>query len=92
VIESIEREKRKLCMIFIDQEKAYDSVPIEVLKWAFMKKDLPKAYVNINKVERPQGLKALLVKLRIFYGWSWSAPRFSIVFLSNRQNYKKYTR
>lgn len=47
MIEKYREKKRKLCVIFIDLEKTYDSDPIEVLKWALMKKGLPKAYVNI---------------------------------------------
>jgi len=47
VMEKFREKKKKLCMIFIDLEKIYDRVPREVLKWTLMKKDLPKAYVNI---------------------------------------------
>ncbi|XP_015378430.1 PREDICTED: uncharacterized protein LOC107172649, partial [Diuraphis noxia] len=47
--------------------KAYDRVPREVLKWPFMKKGLPKVYVNINE-NMYEGVntrvKTLLVKLR----------------------------
>ncbi|KAF0764561.1 uncharacterized protein FWK35_00003122 [Aphis craccivora] len=34
-------------MIFINLEKAHDRVPREILKWALMKKSLPKACINI---------------------------------------------
>ena len=47
IVEKYRERKRKLCMVFIDLEKAYDRVPREILKWALMKKGLPKVYVNI---------------------------------------------
>ena len=47
IVEKYREIKKKLCMVFIDLEKAYDRVPREILKWALMKKGLPKVYVNI---------------------------------------------
>jgi len=34
-------------MVFIDLKKAYGRVPKEVLKWASMKKEVPKMYINL---------------------------------------------
>lgn len=51
-------------MVFIDLKKAYDRVHREVLKWALMKKGLPKIYVNeiedIYIKGRVQEIKGLL--------------------------------
>jgi len=37
-----------LCLEFIDSEKAYDRVPREVYKWAFIKK---KSLKNVYKLD-----------------------------------------
>jgi len=34
-------------MVFIDLEKVYDRVTIDVLRWALMKKSVPKMYINL---------------------------------------------
>ena len=34
-------------MVYIDLEKDYDRVLRKILKWALMKKRLPKVYVNV---------------------------------------------
>jgi len=34
-------------MVFIDLGKAYDKVPRKVLKWALMRKEVPKMYLNM---------------------------------------------
>lgn len=34
--------KKKLCIVFIDIEKTYNRVPKDILKWALMRKWLPK--------------------------------------------------
>ena len=47
LVEKYREKKKKLCMVFIDLEKAYDRVPREVLKWALMRKEVPKAYINL---------------------------------------------
>ena len=47
IVEKYREIKKKLCMVFIDLEKAYDRVPREILKWTLMKKGLPKVYMNI---------------------------------------------
>lgn len=36
-------------MVFIDVEKAYDKVPIDVLWWAMLKKGIPQRYINLVK-------------------------------------------
>jgi len=36
-------------MIFIDLEKAYDKMPIEILWWTLMKKGVPIKYIDIIK-------------------------------------------
>ena len=47
LVEKYREKKKKLCMVFIDLEKAYDRVPREVLKWALMRKEVPKKYINL---------------------------------------------
>jgi len=44
-VEKYREKKKKLCMISIDLEKAYDRVLREALKWALMKKGIPKTYI-----------------------------------------------
>jgi len=34
-------------MVFIDLKRAYDRVPRKVLKWALMRKEIPKIYINL---------------------------------------------
>jgi len=42
------REKnKKLCMVFIDLEKAYGRVPREVLKCVLIRKKVQKMYINL---------------------------------------------
>jgi len=36
-------------MVFIDLEKAYDTVPRELLWWTLMKKRVPIKYIDIIK-------------------------------------------
>jgi len=38
------RKKKKICIVYID--KVYDSVE-RVLKWALMRKGVPKTYINV---------------------------------------------
>ena len=38
--------KEKRCMRFVDQEKAFDRVPREVLEWAMRKKRIPEVLVR----------------------------------------------
>ena len=47
IVEKYREKKRKLCMVFIDLEKAYDRVPREVLEWTLKKKGVPRVYVKI---------------------------------------------
>jgi len=47
LVEKYREKNKKLCMVFIDLEKAYDRVPREVLRWALMRKNVPKMYVNL---------------------------------------------
>ena len=42
------REKNKeLHMVFVDLEKEYDRVPIELMWWSLRKKRVPEAYIKI---------------------------------------------
>jgi hypothetical protein len=34
-------------MVFMDLEKVYDRMPREVLKYALMRKVIPKIYINL---------------------------------------------
>jgi Reverse transcriptase (RNA-dependent DNA polymerase) len=46
----IHREQKKdLHMIFIDLERAYDKVPINIMWWALEKKRIPTKYVTLIK-------------------------------------------
>lgn len=47
IIHIIKLYRKKLCTVFIDLEIACNSVPREVLKWALIKKRLPKVYKNL---------------------------------------------
>ena len=39
-------KEKKLCMCFVDLEKAFDRVPIKVVEWALRKKRLPEVLVQ----------------------------------------------
>ena len=45
--ERFRERKRNFHMVFIDLEKSYDKVPIEVLWWTLMKKEIPIKYIDI---------------------------------------------
>ena len=47
IVEKYREKKRKLCVVFIDLEKAYDRVPREVLEWTLKKKGVPRVYVKV---------------------------------------------
>jgi len=47
VVQKYREKNKKLCMVFVDLEKGYDRVPREVMKWALMKKEVPKMYINL---------------------------------------------
>lgn len=40
--------EENFCMEFIHLEKVYDIAHREVLKWALMKKEIPKTYIVFN--------------------------------------------
>lgn len=52
------REKKKLCVVFIDLEKAVDKVLRKVLKWALMSIKISQKYINLfqNMYERLEDL------------------------------------
>ena len=45
--EEFRGKEKKLCMCFVDLEKAFDRVPIKVVKWALRKKELPEVLVQV---------------------------------------------
>jgi len=47
LVEKYRKKKKRLFMVFIDLEKVNDRVPREVLKWALMRKKIPKMYINV---------------------------------------------
>jgi hypothetical protein len=42
------KEKKKLCMVVTDLENMNDKVLREILKWALIKKKVPKIYIQID--------------------------------------------
>jgi ABC-type uncharacterized transport system auxiliary subunit len=44
LVEKFSEKKKKLCMVFIDLEKAYERVTREVVKWTLMSKKVPKTF------------------------------------------------
>ena len=40
--EEYRNKKKKLCVCFVDIEKAFDRVPRKVMEWAMRKKGLPE--------------------------------------------------
>ena len=46
VREEFRGKEKKLCMCFVDLEKAFDRVPIKVVEWVLRKKGLPKVLVQ----------------------------------------------
>ena len=40
--EEYQKKNKKLCMYFVDMEKAFDRVPRKVMEWAMRKKGLSK--------------------------------------------------
>ena len=45
--EKYQERKKDLHMVFVDLEKAYDSVPRDLIWWELGKKNLPEAYTTI---------------------------------------------
>ena len=44
--EEYEKKDKKLCMCFVDMEKAFDRVPRKVMEWATSKKGLSEVMVR----------------------------------------------
>ena len=44
--EEFRGKEKKLCMCFVDLEKAFDRVPIKVVEWALRKKELTEVLVQ----------------------------------------------
>lgn len=53
-----------MSVAFINIEKTYDRVPRKILKWALMKKELSKVYVNVIQ----EMYKSTNTKIISFYG------------------------
>jgi len=47
LVEKYREKKQNLYMVVIDLKKVYDRVPREVLKWALMRKEVPKTYIKV---------------------------------------------
>jgi hypothetical protein len=45
LVQKLRKQKKKLCIVSIDLENAYDKVPTEVLMWTLMRKKVPKIYI-----------------------------------------------
>ena len=50
--EKYQERKKDLHMVFVDLEKAYDSVPRDLIWWALGKKNLPEAYTTIQDMHK----------------------------------------
>ena len=42
-----QREAKYLHMVFVDMEKAYDRVPIDLIWWAMRKRSVPEGYLKV---------------------------------------------
>ena len=49
VMERYRKKKKDLHMVFIDLEKAYDKIPMNVMWWALDKHKVPTKYVGLIK-------------------------------------------
>ena len=44
----LQEKQTDLHMIFVDLEKAYDSVPRDLIWWAMTKRSIPEGYVKVH--------------------------------------------
>ena len=49
VMERFREQKKDLYMVFIDLEKAYNKIPMNVMRWALDKHKVPTKYVTLIK-------------------------------------------